>query len=155
MTGSVGSKGALLSLRVATTPKEFQAISPFIGAATGARIGQDSSNSSSGPNVRLPKSKRNERTVVISTGGTALQLAAAQPAGNGSGSPISLRQGLDSTLYSTVTPAGALTGAARNGVHCESRGVVDVTAVSPTMGRISMITTFFSTTLPVFLTTSR
>jgi hypothetical protein len=45
-------------------------------------------------------------------------------------------------------------GAASKGVHCEPRGVVSRTPVSPTKGRMSMSTKFCIGTVPTFCTRS-
>ncbi len=51
-------------------------------------------------------------------------------------------------------PAGGRIGAASSGVNCEPRGLVSRTPVSPTKGRMSMITMFCIATVPTFCTCS-
>src|ERR1700687_3158743 len=53
-----------------------------------------------------------------------------------------------------MVPAGGEIGAARMGVHCEPRGLVSRTPVSPTKGRMSTITMFCIGTVPTFCTRS-
>ncbi len=54
-----------------------------------------------------------------------------------------------------TVPAGGVIGAASSGVHCEPRGLVSRTPVSPTNGRMSISTKFCIGTVPTFCTRSR
>ena len=54
-----------------------------------------------------------------------------------------------------MVPGGGVMGAAKSGVHCEPRGLVSRTPVSPTKGRMSTSTKFCMATVPTFCTRRR